>query len=43
MAETPDGRRFVLVTAMAQDKYDPVWDAIDIYKNYIPAVEEPMP
>ena len=40
MAETPDGRRFVLVTAMAQEKYDPIWDAIDIYKNYIPAIEE---
>lgn len=42
MAQTPDGRRFVLVTAMAQEKYDPVWDAIDIYKNYIPEVEEPF-
>lgn len=43
MAETPDGRRFVLVTAMAQDRYDPVWDAIDIYKNYIPEVETEIP
>ena len=43
MAESPDGRRFVLVTAMAQDKYDPVWDAIDVYKNYIPAIEEAIP
>ncbi|MBQ6614447.1 MAG: D-alanyl-D-alanine carboxypeptidase [Clostridia bacterium] len=40
MAETPDGRRFVLVTAMAQNRYDPVWDAIDIYKNYIPEITE---
>lgn len=40
MAETPDGRRFVLVTAMAQERYDPIWDAIDIYKNYIPAIAE---
>lgn len=43
MAETPDGRRFVLVTAMAQDRYDPVWDAIDIYKNYIPTLETEIP
>ncbi len=43
MAQTPDGRRFVLVTAMANERYDPIWDAIDIYKNYIPTIEEAIP
>lgn len=36
MAETPDGRQYVLVTASASGTYAPVYDAIDIYKKYIP-------
>ncbi len=40
VAKTPDGREFVLVTASAVGKYAPIYDAIDIYKNYIPALAE---
>lgn len=40
VAETPDGREFVLVTASAVGKYAPIYDAIDIYKNYIPVIAE---
>lgn len=36
VAETPDGRQFVLVTASAVGKYAPIYDAIDVYKKYIP-------
>lgn len=36
VAETPDGRRYVLVTASASGTYAPIYDAIDIYKKYIP-------
>ena len=36
VAQTPDGRRFVLVTASAVGRYAPIYDAIDVYKNYIP-------
>jgi len=39
VAKTPDGREFVLVTAKAVNTYEPVFDAIDIYKNYIPVIE----
>lgn len=38
VAVTPDGREFVLVTASAVGKYAPIYDAIDIYKNYIPTL-----
>lgn len=38
-AETPDGHVYVLVTAFADGTYAPVYDAIDIYRNYIPAAE----
>ena len=38
-AETPDGRTFVLVTAYADGTYAPVYDAIDIYRDYIPAAD----
>ena len=40
VARTPDGREFVLVTASAVGKYAPIYDAIDIYKNYIPAISD---
>lgn len=40
VAKTPDGREFVLVTASAVGKYAPIYDAIDIYKNYIPVLAE---
>ena len=36
-AETPDGHTYVLVTAFADGTYAPVYDAIDIYRNYIPS------
>ena len=36
VAEMPDGARYVLVTASATGKYAPVYDAIDVYKNYLP-------
>ena len=36
-AETPDGHTYVLVTAFADGTYAPVYDAIDIYKYYIPS------
>lgn len=39
VAETEDGGRYVLVTAKAVGKYAPVYDAIDIYKNYLPTTE----
>lgn len=39
VAKTPDGRQFVLVTASAVGKYAPIYDAIDVYKNYIPESE----
>ena len=40
-AETPDGRRYILATGKAaaiagERNYGAVYDAIDIYKNYIP-------
>ncbi len=40
-AETPDGRRYILVTGKAlstaeEGQYGAVFDAIEIYKNYIP-------
>ena len=35
--ETPDGHTYVLVTAFADGTYAPVYDAIDIYRNYIPS------
>lgn len=38
-AETPDGRQYVLVTSKAANTYEPVFDAFDVYKNYIPTVE----
>lgn len=38
VAETPDGREYVLVTASASGKYAPIYDAIDVYKNYIPEI-----
>lgn len=40
VAETPDGRQFVLVTANAVGRYAPIYDAIDIYKEYIPELSE---
>ena len=36
-AETPGGHTYVLVTAFADGTYAPVYDAIDIYRNYIPS------
>ena len=36
-AETPDGHTYVLVTAFADGTSAPVYDAIDIYRNYIPS------
>ena len=39
-AETPDGRTFVLVTAYADGTYAPIYDAIDIYRNCIPAAAD---
>ncbi|MBQ4599901.1 MAG: D-alanyl-D-alanine carboxypeptidase [Clostridia bacterium] len=36
VAETPDGARYILVTASASGTYAPVYDAIDIYKKYLP-------
>ncbi|MBQ8837339.1 MAG: D-alanyl-D-alanine carboxypeptidase [Clostridia bacterium] len=43
MAETPDGRRYILATGKAasiagEGQYGAVYDAIEIYKNYIPSV-----
>lgn len=38
-AETPDGHTYVLVTAYADGTYAPVYDAIDIYRNYIPSLD----
>lgn len=35
-AETPDGHIYILVTAYADGSYAPIYDAIDIYKKYIP-------
>ncbi len=39
VAETQDGGRYVLVTANASGKYAPVYDAIDVYKKYLPAAD----
>lgn len=39
VAETPDGRTFVLVTAYADGTYAPVYDAIDIYRDFIPVCQ----
>ena len=39
-ARTPDGHVYVLVTAYADGNYAPVYDAIDIYKKYIPTSTE---
>lgn len=40
MAQTPEGHRYVLVTASAIGEYAPIFDAIDIYKTYIPLAEK---
>lgn len=40
MAETPEGHRYVLVTAAALGEYAPIFDAIGIYKTYIPIAEK---
>ena len=44
MAETPDGRKYILATGKAasiagEGQYGAVYDAIEIYRNYIPAAE----
>ena len=39
VAKMPAGGTYVLVTAHASGKYAPVYDAIDVYKNYLPAAE----
>ncbi len=39
MAQTPDGRSYILVTASASGKYAPVYDAIDVYRDYLPDAE----
>ena len=39
-AETPGGHTYVLVTAYADGTYAPVYDAIDIYRDYIPAAAD---
>ena len=36
VAKTSEGEQFVLVTAHASGKYAPIYDAIDVYKNYLP-------
>lgn len=36
MAQTPDGYSYILVTASASGKYAPIYDAIDIYRDYLP-------
>ncbi len=36
VAQTPSGGRYVLVSASASGTYAPIYDAIDIYKKYIP-------
>lgn len=39
-AKTEDGRTYILVTAYADGSYAPIYDAIDVYKKYIPTLAE---